>query len=276
MKSILNAMFAALVAVLCTIACADDPAASPPTETVLSKKFHDGKLVSEYEYNSDKQLERILEYDDSNGELKHYTKFEYDTRGYLQTHIAVNADGEATSKTQYLKDTDGKLIGSDLVILTGTDSGKVVSRHKFEYNEEGYVRTDTWLDLDTDEEESYREFFYYPNGNLERYEYYGTVVPVPEKDFEVRYSPAGRPLPESLSVRKAYPINLSLYLLVAEQIQYETFDTTLGTVGEHHELISDRVYDDEGFVIEQTVTYKYILPVKPDEVVKMNFEYKKI
>lgn len=276
MKRTLFKTSVVFLAVLCATACNDDPGLSLPTETVLSKVFLDGKLESEYVYNSDRQLERILQYDGSNGQLKNYVKFEYDTRGNLQRHISCNADGKATSMTQYLKDADGKFVSSEFMTLSGTDSGKVIYRHTYEYNSDGYVSKETWNDPDTDEEESYRTYSYYPNGNLEQYEYYWMLVPAPEKAFEVRYSPAGRPLPESLSWRRGYPLNFSLYLLVAEQIQYETFDTALEPTGEYHQVITGRTYNNEGFVTGQVMTYKYILPAKPDEVVKMNYEYLKI
>lgn len=265
-----------LLAVLSVTACKDDPGLSLPTETVLSKEFRDGTLVSEYKYNSDKQLEQILGYDESTEQLEYFVKFEYDARGYLQQHIVCNADGKATSRTQYQIDPDGKFISSEFITLAGADSGKVIIRHTYEYNSEGYLSKDTWQDPDTEVEESYRVYFYYPNGNLERYEYYWTLVPAPEKAFEVRYSPAGQPLAESVSRRRGYPMNFDLYPLVAEQIQYETFDTAYGASGEYHKLITGRMYDSEGFVTEQTMTYNYILPANPDEVIKVNYTYIKI
>lgn len=276
MKKIFLKTGIVLFMVPCVLSCKDDPGPSLATETVLSKVFVDGELEKEYLYNSDKQLDQIREYDGPTGQLKHYTKFEYDARGDLQNEISYNADGKVTGRNEYLKDSDGKFISSERVTLTGADSGKVITRHTYEYDEEGYISKQTWLDLDTQEEESYRAFFYHANGNLKSYEYYWSLIPTPEKAFEVRYRPEGRPLPESISKQRGYPINLSLYLLVAEQIEYETFDTALATTGEYHELISGRIYDNEGFVTEQTITYKYLLPVKPDEVVKMNYEYIKI
>lgn len=273
MKNALFKTSVVFLTVLCITACKDDPGPSLSGETVLNKEFLDGILESEYEYNSDKQLERILEYDLSTGQLDYFVKFEYDTKGYLQNHIVCDADGKATSRTQYQKDSDGKFTGSELMTLTGVDSGKVIYRYTYEYNNEGYVSKQTWHDPDTNVEESYSVYFYYPNGNLERYEYYGKVAPTPEKFFEVRYSPAGQALPESISKRRGYPMNFDLYPLVAEQIQYEIFDTPQEPSSEYHELITGRIYNSEGFVTEQIVTYKYILPAEPDEVIKMNYEY---
>jgi len=258
------------------MSCKDDPAPSVSVETVLSKVFVDGQLEREYKYNSGKQLEQMLQYKTTTGQLTSYVEFEYDTRGFLQNETAYNSDGKPTGRTQYLKDADGRFISSEYRPLVGTDSGKVTSRKTFEYNEKGLISKQAWNDPDTQEEESYQVYFYFPNGNLERYEYFWTVAPVPEKAVEASYSPAGQPLPESLSRLMASPINLSLYNFVAEKIEYEIFDTALASAAEYHELITDRVYDNDGFVTEQTITSKYIAPASPDDVIKMTYEYKKI
>lgn len=273
MKKILLKTSLAILTVLYAVSCKDDPDPSRSMVTVLSKEFRDGKLELEYQYNSNRQLEKIIGYDVSTGQMEYYMKFEYDTRGYLQNEIGHNADGKATGRTQYQKSSDGKFIGSELMVLTGVDSGTVAVRYTYEYNDQGYISKMTWHDPDTGDEESFMDYSYYTNGNLESYEYYLVGGASPEKAFAVKYSPAGDPLTDDISKRRGYPLNLDLYKLVAEEIHYELFDTWLSSPGEYDELITDRVYDSEGFVTEQTITTKYILPAQPDDVIKMKYEY---
>lgn len=272
MKKIALSQFT-LAVVLCITSCNDETKPALPKETVLSKVFQDNKLELEYQYNSNKQLEQIRDFELLTGQLNYFSKFEYDTRGFLQNLTSYDASGKATSTSQYLKDSDGKFISSEFITLIGADSGKVVHRHKYQYNKAGHISKQAWHNADTDAEESYTAFFYYPSGNLERYEYYWTVNPSPKKSYEVRYVPDGQPLPESISERRGYPINFDLFRLVADKIEYELFDTALGTTSEYQEVISNRIYNSRGFITEQTITYKYILPEKPDKVINMKYEY---
>ena len=262
--------------VICITACKDDSEPALPKEMVLSKVFRDGKLELEYRYNADKQLEQIREYDKSTGLLDYYNEFQYDTRGFLQNEITYNADEKPTSTKKYLKNNNGQFVSSEFIPLTGADSGKVTTRHEFEYNKEGYISKHSWIDPETDTEESFQSFYYYPNGNLEYYEYYLALEPSPEKVSEVRYSPASQLLPENIGKRGGYPINFDLLLLVAEEIKYKILDSAWGPASEYHELISDRVYNGQGLVIEQTMTYKYILPEKPEQIIYFTFEYMEI
>lgn len=158
-------------------------------------------------------------------------------------------------------------------MLTGADSGKITIRHRYEYNAEGHISKEAWHDPITDAEESYRIYFYYPNGNLAHYEYYWTLSPSPEKAWKVHYSPAGTPLPPSLYKHRGYIINFSLYELVAEEIQTSVFDTPYGIEGEFLQRISGRTYNDQGFVTEQVVTDIDIPSGNSKEVLKMTYEY---
>ena len=265
-----------LLTILCITACKDDSEPSLPKEMVLSKVFRDGKLELGYRYNANQQLEQIREYNKSTGLMSYYSEFQYDTRGFLQNEISYDAEEKPTSNKKYLKNNSGQFLSCELIPLTGADSGKVTIRYKYEYNNEGYISKESWYDPETDTEDSYRQYYYYPNGNLEHYEYYWTLVPSPEKAFEVRYSSASQVLPENISKHRGYPINFNLHLFVAEKIEYKTLDSGLGPASEYHELISDRVYNSQGLITEQTITTSYIFPEQPDNVVHMMYEYDEI
>lgn len=264
-----------LLTVLCITSCKDDPEPKPslPSEMVLSKVFRDGKLEFEYRYSESKQLEQIREYELSTGLLVYFTEFQYDNRGFLEKEVGYNENEKAISSKKYLKNGSGQFLSSDFIPLVGDDSGQVTTRYKFEYNKAGYISKESWYDPETDTEKSYRSYYYYPNGNLERYEYYWSVVPAPEKAFETRYSSAGQTLPENIYKHRGYAINFWMYYFVAEKIEYEIFDSALSPAGEYHEVIGDRIYNSQGLITAQTITYKYILPAQPDEVISITFEY---
>lgn len=276
MKKNYELLTTAVLILIGIASCKNDPEPLPleeVKETVLSKVFVDGKLEQEFLYNADKQLAQIDVYNLTTGVISFSTQFEYDNSGLLQKEISLNAEGKPTSHKQYTKNADGEFVSSQFKVLTGADSGKVTILNKFFYNEAGLLNKESWHDPETEEEESYRTYLYYPNGNLERSEYYWGANLETEKTYEVRYSPAGNALPESISRRRGYPVHFTLYMLVAEKIESENFDTPVSTPYESHQVISDRVFNEEGLVTKQTVTHKHILPEKPDEVVEMMYEY---
>ncbi len=276
MKKNYKLLTAAVLILIGIVSCKNDPEPSLPEEvkeTVLSKVFVDGKLEQEFLYNADGHLAQIDVYNLTTGEVSFSTQFEYDNSGLLQNEISLNAEGKPTSHKLYTKNADGEFVSSQFKVLTGTDSGKVTIINKFQYNEAGLLSKESWHDPETEVEESYRSYSYYANGNLERSEYYWGANPETKKTYEVRYSPAGQALPESISKRRGYPVHFTLYMLVAEKIESENFDTPISNPYESHQVISDRIFNEEGLVTKQTVTYKYILPEKPDEVIEMMYEY---
>lgn len=257
----------------CLISCNDD--AGPAGEIVLSKTYFDGVLETEYVYEN-RRLAVTRSYNISTGDLQGYTAFEYDSRGFLESSTYFNATGEPTSKRVYLKNGDGSFTQEDVIKLSGANAGEVTTRFRYEYNKAGYISKRSRHDPETDKEESYSTFFYYENGNRERYERYSTVSAIAEKELEVRYAATARVLPESISKRSGYPINFELDLLATEQIVYEFFDTGQGPAWEYHEVVSGRTLDEKGFITGQTITYKYITPESPDEVFVRKYEYEEI
>lgn len=250
-----------------------DPA---PTETVLGKVFRNGQLQSEYVYNSAKQLEKINQYQVSTGQLQSTVSFHYDNAGRVEQQTNYNAAGKPSSKLTYAADNAGKPLSGEFRALIGPDSGKVTIRYKYEHNKAGLISKEAWHNPITDKEESYRLYFYYPNGNLERYEYYWTLTPTPEIAWEVHYSAARNPVPPSLFERKGYVINFSLYELVAEEIETITFDTPLSNASKYFQQISDRKYNSQGFVTAQTMTTFSMESKTPIEVVEMTYQYSEI
>src|SRR3546814_18331502 len=104
--------------------CKKDAVPSSPGQPALSKIIKDGALETEFLYESGKGLVRINYYDSETGQLSSFNKFDYDTKGLLQSYSAHNASGKITSEKTHLKGSDGKFNNSDIKILTGTDSCK--------------------------------------------------------------------------------------------------------------------------------------------------------
>src|SRR3546814_3215284 len=82
---------------------------SSPGQPALSKIIKDGALETEFLYESGKGLVRINYYDSETGQLSSFNKFDYDTKGLLQSYSAHKASGKITSERTFLKGSDGKI-----------------------------------------------------------------------------------------------------------------------------------------------------------------------
>ena len=271
----MHRMVALLIGVMVCIhpSCKKSGPNPAPTETVLSKVFRNGQLQSEYVYDAAKRLEKINQYQVSTGQLQSTVSFHYDNAGRVERQTNYNAAGKPSSELIYAFDDAGKPLSGEFRALIGPDSGKVTIRYKYEHNKAGLISKEAWHNPITDKEESYRLYFYYPNGNLERYEYYWTLTPTPEIAWEVHYSAARNPVPPTLFERKGYVINFSLYELVTEEIETITFDTPLSNASKYFQQISDRMYNSQGFVTAQTMTTFNMESKTPIEVVEMTYQY---
>src|SRR3546814_12593835 len=97
--------------------CKKDSVPSSPGQPALSKIIKDGALETEFLYESGKGLVRINYYDSETGQLSSFNKFDYDTKGLLQSYSAHKASGKITSERTFLKGSKGKFIRTDLQIL---------------------------------------------------------------------------------------------------------------------------------------------------------------
>lgn len=258
----------------CVTSCKDDPAPVGPEVSVLSKVYVDGVLDYEYRYSDEGRLIQTRNYNVSTGNFAGYSDLKYDSRGFLEEAENHNADEEITSVTLYETNPDGQFTSAERYDLDGADLGTLTIRYTFGYNKDGRINRQSWHDPDTDDEYYRIEFFYYENGNRERVEHYESDGISLEKIYEAHHSPGDFVLPESLTTRGGYPVSYEFDLMVAEQIEH--FGVSLAPLQEYHEIVSDRMVNEEGLVTELKVTTKFIEPAEPDHVVIMKYEYEKI
>jgi hypothetical protein len=271
MKKALSALSVVLL-FICIAGCKKNSSGGPK-ETVLSQVFINGKLQLDYEYNDKQQLSKITEYDPLTGKPEYSQAFTYDSKGRLDDILDYNANGKLTAKEEYHKDLAGNFTKRDFFDLSGTDSGKVVSRVEYTYKEKRIIK-EAWVDLVTGKEYAYRKFAWYVNGNMKSSEYYGSLTPV-TLWWKSEYSPAGDSLPATLVKHAAYPVNFWNWYFVAEEIHSST-EAAAGTPTDYTEFISNRKYNEEGLLIEQTIIKKHTVPILKDVESKMKYVYKQI
>ncbi len=272
MKRMLSTLLTVLV-IAGIAGCKKNGSGGSSPLTVLSQVFSDGKLQLQYDYNDKQQVSKITEYDLASGKPDYSQEFIYDKRGRLENILDYNNSGKQTGKQQFFKDLDGHFTRVDYSSLTGTDSGKVVTRIEYTYNKQGFIVKEAWVDLVTGKPTSYRANAWDANGNLKTSDYYGQLNPA-VLWWTTEYT-AGKPLPETLAQHSGYPINFSLYYFVAEEI-HTSLIAGYGTPEDYTEFMTGRTYNNEGFLTDQTITLKHKVPISVDKVSVMKYVYKQI
>ena len=112
---------------------------------------------------------------------------------------------------------------------------------------------------------------YYTNGNLRSSAIYYHNSVIPALQWETAYS-AGEPLPQSLNKSKGYPINYILFDLVAGERHFYGYGGGVVTQ-ETNDIFTNRQYDEKGYLIQQSIKQKSILPAAPDKIIQMKYEY---
>lgn len=247
---------------------------SSPKKIMLSKVLVDGKVETENSYNSDGQIIEEKSYNGNSGawEVSHRSTWSYDVNGKLKEQLAYDMpENELTGRYIFTLNSQGDIVRNSIYDISGGEPGTLNFHIDHDYNGDGRLLKQTWKEED-ESVVTYRNLGYYPNGNMRTsevfYVYGGTV----EKKWGSSYGPSDTTLPASFYNNKAYPANYYYPYLVSQYINHYSYDDG-DVTDEYKELITHRQYNSKGLVTQETITTKYIKPVKPDAVRVLQFEY---
>jgi hypothetical protein len=243
-----------------------------PKETTLSKMYENGKLITEFIYSPQKKVILENDYDEVTGKLDYAIAFDYDASGNMITEKQYNEANKLSAIVNYTRDAAGKFIKHEYKSLSGADSGKITVRVKYSYDLAGRISKQSWVDLVTDKAYTTRELKYYSNGNLKSQAVY-YFSPLSELQWKTDYSPAGDTLPQNMAAFKSWPVNFWLPDFTATEKYSYTYYGAPAPAAESKEIFSNRKYNSSGFITEQIITKKNILPAAPDEIKQMRYEY---
>jgi len=241
----------------------------PAKEKALSKVFQDGALLYEFLYSSQKKMVRLNEYDQSSGMVDYASTFEYDASGHMVLVYEWNKAGKKTAKAIYSWNAD-KCEQQDYMPLSGTDSGKITVRIKYDYDTGGRLTKEGWVDVQTGVPLNANELTYYDNGNIRASSDYN-YSPGPVLQFRLEYA-AGDPVPASLLKFKAYPIDYMLFDFTAPEQRFYQYNGVGAVTNQTSQVFSNRQFD-QGYVLEQTQTIKKVIPAGPELVRQWRYEY---
>lgn len=247
---------------------------TPPSQVFLSKVYEDGNPSVEYTYNSNGELDESKNYTEQGGviSVSGRTKYIYDIGGKLTQSISYSMPSNTVgSSSHFILYADGKISRRSYYYGTGSDSGEVYLHIDHKYNNAGKIVRQTWRETD-ESVTSYREFTYYDNGNMKSIESFQVSGGVTEKFYKYIFALSDATLPPTFVRPVAIPVNYYLDYWVSNKVELFSYeDDVLNFQSENY--VSDRKFNKHGFVIAYKMTAKHILPVNPDQVTEMAFDF---
>lgn len=251
-------------------ACKKNGSPSAPKEIQLARVFVNDKLESEFIFNSDKQLKEERSFNNDN--LIGVSKYSYDAQGNVtESNYYKMPENKLSGRYLYTVNSEGRILRNAIYDYSDEDTGKFNFYIDHEYNANGRCTKQLWKP-DEMTVSTTRENHFYPNGNLRVSEVFYHYGGAPEKQWATSYDDSDTTLPASFYNLKAYPVNFYYPYLVSSVIKFSGYDD--GAVDQkHEEIITNKKYNKHGLLSEAKITTKYLLPVKPDYVRTMKFEY---
>ncbi len=249
----------------------DKEVIAPLSEPALSKVFENNILKTEYFYSSSKKIDRINYYDD-NGHFLFAFLYSYNTDGNPVLKKQVDIQNKAYYQTIYTWLTKDKISKEEDMPLYGTDSAKIETRRKYEYDLNGRISKLIWTDILTDKPTDWQEFSYYENGDLKLFESYNNAA-MPKLKAKYLYTPSAMPAPQDLLKFKTEPIDLSWLTYNTEEQKNYYYNNAGITTTELTVVRTGTNRNNKGLITLQLQTTKYQKPVQPAIEVKVRYEY---
>ena len=259
-----------LVLLIFSAACKKDKTKAIDHGTAISKIFENGSLLTEFAFDANRKIVRETWYE-SDGSFDFEVNYVYDPSGYLS--IVTNADkqGKAIDQIIYTRNLGHQVLKHEFKSLSGTDSGKITSRVKYEYGMDGLLKAQTWVDLVTDKPYTTREFTRHADGSLKAVSVY-YYSPGKTKQSQNDFSIGTDTIPRSLVNFNIYPYDSRVAEMESANSRFQSFSGALVTK-EVKITYTDRVYNPEGYLTSQTISRKQTVPSELLELSKMVYQY---
>lgn len=243
----------------------------PPSVT-MGKIYEDDKLLAEFIYSADKKLVRENYYE-KDGSLDYGIGFVYNANGYMIWEEQFNAANKQSGKVQYFRDGNNRITKHEYNALSGSDSGKVTTRVKYDYDADGNLVSQTWVDIVTEKPETVRELTYHKNKSLRSSSVY-YYLPQKQLQWRTDYGLASDTAYAGMKSFSAYPVDFRVPEFSATDLSFRTFNEMGVVTKEFNQKFTNRKYDAKGYLIEQLIVESEIIPAGLGKKRRMRYEYR--
>lgn len=255
-------------------ACKDNEVAPVETEEALLTKIStNGSVDYEFFYDADKRLYRLNFYVGET--ISGYSLYEYNENGIHELRRYLAYDNSLTYRMVFTLDNSGRMIKGDHYYPPNTD--KIESFSEFEYNTSGQLISIEFREIGNPVY-SLEEFSYDGEGNLITVQ--KTINPNLFSEHissRTDYTPGSQPPPDQwknfifilyLSGHRA-PIREMFNTAIIDKV----WNSDQEPISELYTEASGHEYEDNGNLVGQVLTHKYIKPPTNEIVNEMTYEY---
>jgi hypothetical protein len=257
-----------------TLSCKDDDDVAPVHEPLLSKIVRNEVTLMDFEY-ADRKLIRMNLYA-TDGDLAHYTEYEYDDEGIVE---AIQYDGEddamesrvvfthskagqITKAESYAKDTDFEEV-QFIITYSYNPSGQVESTEIAALDKQVFQLEEFTYDDAGHREQLTRTF--YP-GDPEEYEAY-----------EMEYTPGDKLIPDHWNDYEFLLMTFNMDGFLLDMFNVSSHRTTWTEDGKINSEIrtdaSNQQFNDDGYLVSQTLKRISLKGLSPQQTDEMTYEY---
>lgn len=276
MKSIvLSAVFIFSISIF--ISCKKDGSggSSQPKETLLSEARVNGMTSMKINYNSDRLPAKLESYsiDPANPKMVQYLDFKYNAEGKITevTSFEMPAN-QPVSKSVFEYDANGKLAKGYAYDLQSIDPNTPYITSTFTCNDKNLVTK--IVDKDKSGKSLYqRNLSYFEDGRTKEHQLWQPNGDMLWMSGKVTYSSPSGSYPAGLDQLRSI-IGGDMFGILYSDVVVELKYSKVGVITNHiKEQMSNREFDEEGFLIKQTVTRDIIVPAVEGEVLAMELKY---
>jgi hypothetical protein len=276
MKKILYIFLAALF----SISCNDDEIAPAPEESsaVLTRISRNGFAVLEFNYDLKNRLYRMNFLNATSGELVSYTLYEYNENGPVESRRYSADTHSLNQRTVFTVNAFGRVTKAENY-QSPDFFGEVANYREYEYNVAGQLIVKR-LRAEGEPINYIEEYTYDDKGNLIKFEF--TYNPtLKDQSFGVveEYVPRDQSIPnlwqDHVRILDLSGVDQEIRNMFNSNVHQIGWNNA-GTTSETRSEFSGHVFDDNGNLIYQLITRKYILPENTDLISEMTYDYENV
>ncbi len=244
-------------------------------ETFLSEISVNGLKQLRFEYNSNNLLSRIEAFksDASDNSMTSYINFQFNDKDQIKEFTSyVMPGGIAAGKATIQYDSIGRLVSGTSYDLQGITPNTPTGSTTFSYNAKGLVNKIVRKDKNGKTTEQ-TNLLYFDDGHIKEQQSWTPNDGELYMTSKISYSLPNGNYPsglEQLRVLLGADFIASFYSETISRVSYtQNGDITKSST----EQMSAREFNEEGMLMKQTVTNKYIKPEKEDVVNVEEYKY---
>jgi hypothetical protein len=238
---------------------------------MIGEVISNGYLETEYQYSLDKKLIRNNQYGvvASQPKLSLYVLYEYGPDDQISKRKIFSSNDTLNNWYVLSHDNAGRLTRMDWYLLGAT----VYEYRIYEYDQQNRMIKYTVKNGANNATKSYMEYTYDDQGRLDLQKNYTWYTDRFKLTQEIDYVPAGKNVYKHWQQFMTYAGDLQVTELTSESVHTLSYDEDGKVTADFTETATGRQYNNDGYLVKQTLTRVYVKPANPGNVKNLEYTY---